>query len=51
MSGGYWGEFLGTDQIVGERGELFDPANHHVVDALVLTLLDEGMIDLTCRIE
>jgi len=38
---------VGGYQIVGERGELFDPADHNIVDALVLTLLDEGVIDLT----
>ena len=39
-----------TDQIVGERGELFNSADRHIVDALILTLLDEGVVDLTCRI-
>lgn len=39
-----------TDQVVREGGELFDSAYRYIVDPLVLTFLDEGVINLTCRI-
>jgi len=37
----------GTDQIVGERRDLLDSANCHIIDPLVLALLNESVVDLT----
>lgn len=39
----------GTNQIVGERRDLFNPTDCHIGDPLVLALLDKGVIDLAWR--
>ena len=38
-----------THEIVGEGRDLLEPADHDVVDALVLALLEESVVDLTCN--
>ena len=38
-----------TYQVIGEGRNLLDPADSDIVDALVLTLLEEGVVDLACK--
>lgn len=36
-----------TYEVVGEGRELFDPADCDILDTLILTLLEQGMVDLS----
>ena len=38
-----------THEIVGEGRDLLNPADHDIVDTLVLTLLEESVVDLACE--